>query len=41
MSPLDKPLTPAQASFPRVSGDEPVSRPTIHASVSFSPRERG
>ena len=27
--------------FPRVSGDEPPSRPTLYAYRSFSPRERG
>ena len=28
-------------SFPRVSGDEPLSVASLAASASFSPRERG
>ena len=38
--PLDNPPVRG-ARFPRVSGDEPPVRVTVHAAPVFSPRERG
>ena len=35
------PVTVFQASFPRVSGDEPFIINTVYTSGMFSPRERG
>ena len=32
---------PASSSFPRVSGDEPVTTKVRTAPIKFSPRERG
>ena len=41
MSPSAEAQSPSQASFPRVSGDEPQDvSGTFHARA-FSPRERG
>ena len=41
MSPLSPVNTHPITSFPRVSGDEPLSVASDAASASFSPRERG
>ena len=41
MSRLAPRLSECQLSFPRVSGDEPVSVATTTIMKTFSPRERG
>ena len=41
MSPHGLVTADATTSFPRVSGDEPVSAPEITVMIAFSPRERG
>ena len=41
MSPTRCLYTLGACSFPRVSGDEPVSEYTPERSEKFSPRERG
>ena len=41
MSRLMVPVTVFQASFPRVSGDEPRTYTIEDAIETFSPRERG
>ena len=41
MSPTFAESTPAGASFPRVSGDEPAAKMGRCAVHEFSPRERG
>ena len=41
MSPPDTTVEMPCQSFPRVSGDEPWTRPPPHFAASFSPRERG
>ena len=41
MSPTLDDLYLAVDGFPRVSGDEPASRPRSTVTAMFSPRERG
>ena len=41
MSPKGESRDPQRASFPRVSGDEPVPMTPAAAAIAFSPRERG
>ena len=41
MSPTSNELEGTDVSFPRVSGDEPVSRAVDGIGTAFSPRERG
>ena len=41
MSPIGAAHTLGAASFPRVSGDEPLGKPNKVCAGVFSPRERG
>ena len=41
MSPLGAPGSAGSRSFPRVSGDEPITQAVARDVLGFSPRERG
>ena len=41
MSPRVAMVDKNENGFPRVSGDEPISKPWIGCQLEFSPRERG
>ena len=41
MSPANATSVESKNRFPRVSGDEPYSRPILRGFSAFSPRERG
>ena len=41
MSPAEQLAEIIEASFPRVSGDEPLGDATLTSQYTFSPRERG